>query len=154
MSNWYYRVSNDLAEIPNCIRHFENEMSNAREELSLRGKPLERHSAELAGLVEMRFGQLQEIEAILEYLNIQLRIVRTAKFKKFLENYNKSLSSRDAEKYADGEPEVVNMAILVNEVALLRNKFLGVSKGLDTKNWMIGHIAKLRCAGLDDATLD
>ena len=48
----------------------------------------------------------------------------------------------------------INMSLLVNEFALLRNKFLGISKGLDTKNWMIGHITRLRCAGLDDVTVD
>lgn len=154
MKSWYYAVSQDMSKIPACIDHYEDELATARIELSLKGKAVERHSAELAGLVEYRFNQLQEIEAILEFLNIQLKKTRTEKFKKFLEHYNRALSSRDAEKYVDGEPDVVSMALLVNEFALLRNKFLGVSKGLDTKNWMIGHITRLRCAGLDDVTVD
>ncbi len=81
-------------------------------------------------------------------------MIRTTKFKKFLESYNKTLSSRDAEKYVDGEVDVVDMTLLVNEFALLRNKFLGIIKGLDQKGWMLGHITKLRCAGLDDAQVE
>ena len=83
----------------------------------------------LPGFVELRFGQLQEIEAILEHLNIQLRKKRSEYLRKYLESYNKALSSRDAEKYADGEAEVVAISELINQVALLRNKFQGITKG-------------------------
>ena len=40
-----------------------------------------------------------------------------------------------------------------NEFALLRNKWLGVLKALDQKQWQITNITKLRVAGMEDATL-
>lgn len=153
MSLWYNKVSQDLTEIPNCITYFENEYADARAELTFRGNTLERHGAKLPGIVEYRFNQLQEIDAILEHLNIKMRQIRSQKFKGFLETYNKTLSSRDAEKYVDGTQEVVDMAMLINEFALVRNKFLGITKGLDQKSWMVGHITRLRVAGLDDAQI-
>lgn len=153
MSSWYYKVTSDLSLIPDFIDHFENELVEARKELSLKGKSLEKHAAELPGLVEQRFAQLQEIEAVLEYLNIQLKKDRSIEFKKFLEAYQKTLSSRDAEKYVDGVAGIVDSTLLVNEVALLRNKFLAISKAFEAKNFMTGHIIKLRCAGLDDASV-
>ncbi len=139
--------------MPAFIDYFELELEEARKELSLKGKTLEKHAAELPGLVEYRFSQLQEIEAVLEYLNVKLRQERSAQFKKFLEAYAKTLSSRDAEKYVDGVKEIVDLTLLNNEVALLRNKFLGISKGFEAKNFMTGHIIKLRVAGLDDAAI-
>lgn len=153
MSKWYYKVTANLANIPDFIDHFERELLDARKELSLKGKSLEKHAAELPGLVEQRFAQLQEIESVLEYLNIQLRKDRSIEFKKFLEAYNKALSSRDAEKYVDGVSSIVDSTILINEVALLRNRFLAISKGFEAKNFMTGHIIKLRVAGLDDAAV-
>jgi len=153
VSSWYYKVTSDLSNVTGFIEYYESELEIARRELSLKGKTLERHAAELPGLVEQRFAQLQEIEAILEYLNIKLRKERSAEFKKFLEAYNKTLSSRDAEKYVDGVQSIVDTTMLVNEVALLRNKFLGISKGFEAKNFMTGHIIKLRVAGLDDASV-
>jgi hypothetical protein len=153
MSNWYYKVTADLSNAPAFILYFEGELETARKELSLKGKSLEKHAAELPGLVEQRFAQLQEIEAVLEYLNIDLRKKRSAEFKKFLEAYNKALSSRDAEKYVDGVQQIVDSTLLVNEIALLRNKFLGIIKGFEAKNFMTGHIIKLRVAGLDDASI-
>lgn len=154
MSRWYYRVTSDLSLIPDFIDFYETELTQARLELSLKGRSLEKHAAELPGLVEQRFSQLQEIEAVLEFLNIQLRKDRSVEFKKFLEAYNKTLSSRDAEKYVDGVAGIVDSTVLINEVALLRNKFLGITKGMEAKNFMLGHISKLRIAGLDDAALN
>jgi hypothetical protein len=103
--------------------------------------------------VEHRFNQLQEIEAILEYLNIEKRRLRSQVFKKFLENYQRALTSRDVDKYVDGEADVVDMEKIVNEFALLRNKWLGVLKGLDQKQWQLTNIVKLRVAGMEDASI-
>ena len=68
---WYSKVSRDISEIPNAIDFFENELTAARAECRLSGN-VEKAAANLPGIVEHRFHQLQEIEAILEYLNICL----------------------------------------------------------------------------------
>lgn len=149
---WYSRVSRDISEIPAAIQYFETELITARKEVKLHGN-VERASAEMPGLVEHRFNQLQEIEAILEYMNIELRRLRSSFFKKYLENYQRALSSRDVEKYVDGEADVVDYEKIINEFALLRNKWLGVLKALDQKQWQITNIVKLRVAGMEDASL-
>ena len=154
MSLWYYKITKDLSEIPKCVTYFEKELEDAKRDLSLKGISLEKHAASLPGQTEQRYTQLQEIEAILEYLNLQYRKTRSRSFVKYTTTHNKALSSRDAEKYVDGDIDVINMALLVNEIALLRNKYLSIHKGFDSKNWMLGHIVKLRCAGLDDARLE
>ena len=83
----------------------------------------------------------------------RLRQIRSKKYRQFLEHYQRALTSRDAEKYIDGEEEVVAMQQLVNEFALIRNKFQGVIKALDAKQFQINNVIKLRVAGLDDVTL-
>ena len=90
---------------------------------------------------------------MLEYLNIELRRVRSKTFKKYLENYQRALSSRDVEKYVDGEADVVDMEKIINEFALLRNQWIGIIKAVDQKQWQITNIVKLRTAGLEDASL-
>ena len=152
MINWYNEVSRDIKKIPECIKYFETELNNAKREVRIYGN-LEKASASLPGIVEERFGQLQQIEAILEYLNIELRRLRSKTFRKFLENYNRALSSRDAEKYVDGEADVIDMDKLINDFALLRNQWLGITKGLDQKQWQITNIVKLRVAGMEDASI-
>lgn len=149
---WYSRVSRDISEIPNAIQHFEDELVTARLEVKLKGN-IERAAAEMPGLVEHRFNQLQEIDAILEYLNIELRRLRSSFFRKYLENYQRALGVREVEKYVDGESDVVDYEKIINEFALLRNKWLGVLKALDQRQWQITNIVKLRVAGMEDASL-
>tara|TARA_B100001057_G_C22870673_1_gene958670 strand:- start:11094 stop:11549 length:456 start_codon:yes stop_codon:yes gene_type:complete len=149
---WYSEVSRDVAKIPNAVAFFEAELEEARVECKLSGN-LERASASMPGIVEHRFNQLQEIEAILNYLNIELRRLRSSYFKKYLENYQRALSSRDVDRYVDGEADVVDYEKIINEFALLRNKWLGVLKALDQKQWQITNITKLRVAGMEDASL-
>ena len=149
---WYSEVSRDVSKIPDAVAYFDNELSSARKEVKLQGN-VERASAEMPGIVEHRFNQLQEIEAILHYLNIELRRLRSSYFKKYLENYQRALSSRDVEKYVDGEADVVDYEKIINEFALMRNKWLGLLKGLDQKQWQITNVVKLRVAGMEDASL-
>ena len=149
---WYSEVSRDVGKIPNAVAFFEAELEEARVERKLSGN-LERASASMPGIVEHRFNQLQEIEAILNYLNIELRRLRSSYFKKYLENYQRALSSRDVDRYVDGEADVVDYEKIINEFALLRNKWLGVLKALDQKQWQITNITKLRVAGMEDASL-
>jgi len=150
--NWYTRVTQDISVIPDFIVHFENELNIAKSEVKIYGN-VEKNIASLPGITENRFNQLQEIEAVLNFMNIQLRKIRRKHFQKYLEAYNRALTSRDAEKYVDGEDEVVDYEVLINEVALLRNKWLGVMKGLEAKQWQMGHIVRLRTAGMEDISI-
>ena len=152
MSSWYRQVSGDLSKLPDAIAYYENELQSARIETSLKGN-LEASSRLMPGIVEHRFNQLQEVEAILEWLNVQLRKKRSEVFKKFIENYNRALSSRDAEKYVDGDSDVIQWQLLINEFAMIRNKYLGLMKAIDVKQWQITNIVKLRVAGMEDTTL-
>ena len=149
---WYSKVVADLGNIPDFIAHYERELNEAKKDCKVSGL-LERAIKELPGNTEHRFNQLQEIEAVLNYLNIQLRKIRRKHFQKYLEAYARALTSRDAEKYADGEEEVINIDTLINEVAFLRNRYLGIMKAIDAKQWQLGHITKLKVAGMEDYSI-
>jgi hypothetical protein len=149
---WYSKVVASLDALPDFIQHYERELDGARADCKVGGL-IERNIKELPGTTEYRFNQLQEIEAVLNYLNIQLRKIRRKHFQKYLEGYNRALTSRDAEKYVDGEDEVIDYETIINEVAFLRNRWLGIMKGLDSKQWMSGHIVRLRAAGMEDISL-
>jgi hypothetical protein len=146
---WYSRVVADLSNIPDFIAHYENELTDARRDVQIGGM-IEKNITALPGVTEHRFNQLQEIEAVLNHLNIQLRKIRRKHFQKYLEGYARALTSRDAEKYVDGEDEVIDFETIINEVALLRNRWLGIMKAMESKNFMLGHVVRLRAAGMED----
>lgn len=149
---WYSKVSKDISYIPDAVEFFKAELLAAKQEVKLVGN-VEKAAAAMPGIVEERYGQLQEIEAILEYLNIELRRLKSQHFRKYLENYQRALSSRDCEKFVEGEADVVDFEKIINEFALLRNKWLGITKALDQKQWQITNIVKLRVAGMEDASV-
>jgi superfamily I DNA/RNA helicase len=150
--SWYSQITDDLAVIPDFITYYEAELTSAKSEVKVQGN-IEKNIAAIPGVTEHRFNQLQEIEAVLQFLNLQLRKIRRKHFKKYLEAYNRALSDRTAEKYVEGEDEVIDMETIINEVALLRNRWLGIMKGLEAKQWQMGHIVRLRTAGMEDITI-
>ena len=150
--NWYTKISKDISNIPDAVEYYEAELQAAKVDSRITGN-IEKAAANMPGIVEHRYGQLQEIEAILEYLNIELRRLKSQYFRKYLENYQRALSSRDCEKYVEGEDDVIDFEKIINDFALIRNKWLGVTKALDQKQWMITNIVKLRVAGMEDASL-
>lgn len=149
---WYNKISKDISNIPDAVDYYNAELQAAKIECRITGN-IEKAAANMPGIVEQRFSQLQEIEAILEYLNIELRRLKSQHFRKYLENYQRALSSRDCEKYVEGEADVVDFEKIINEFALLRNKWLGITKALDIKQWQLSNVIKLRTAGMEDASL-
>lgn len=150
--SWYSDVVADISNLPKFIQFFDNELEQAKYDVSIHGN-VEKNLAALPGITEQRFNQLQEIEAVLRHMEIQLRKIRRKHFQKYLEHYNRALTSRDAEKYSDGEDEVVDYESIINEVAFIRNRYLGIMKALESKNFMLGHIVRLRASGMEDVML-
>jgi hypothetical protein len=149
---WYNKISKDISYIPDAVEYYNAELLVAKSDARITGN-IEKAAACMPGIVEQRFNQLQEIEAILEYLNIELRRLKSQHFRKYLESYQRALSSRDCEKFVEGEADVVDFEKIINEFALLRNRWLGITKALDQKQWQLTNIVKLRVAGMEDATL-
>lgn len=152
MMMWHREIKQDWGKVITFVDHFEKEHEAALKEIAIKGS-LEKLASEMPGIVEYRFRQLQEIEAVLNYFENELKKVRSEKFKMYLEKYQRQLSSSDAWRYTDGEAEVCDLCDLINEVALVRNKFTAIFKALEQKSWMLGHVVKLRAVGIEDATI-
>lgn len=150
---WYKKVSNDISNLIDAIKFYEKELDDAMKEAKIAGN-LEQNAQRLSGHMSYRYAQLQDIEAILKLLNIQLDQIRSIEYVKFSEHYKKALTDRAIEKYIDGVQDVVDMSVMINDIALIRNMYLGVIKGFETKTWMISHITKLRAAGLEDINFE
>jgi hypothetical protein len=149
---WYAKIIADNGKIVEFLDYCDAQLQEAKRDVIIHGV-VEKNITALPGITEHRFNQLQEIEAVLRYFEIQLKKLRRKHFQKYMEAYARVLTSRDAEKYVDGEDEVCDQEAIINEIALCRNKFMGVMKGLESKNFMLGHVVRLRAAGMEDVTL-
>ena len=81
---WYSRVVGYLSLLPDFVAYYENELDSAKKDCRI-GGIVEKNITALPGITEHRFNQLQEIEAVLNFLNIQLRKIRRRHFQKYLE---------------------------------------------------------------------
>lgn len=147
---WYRLVSADITKLSAALTYYETELTEAEKECKLTGN-IDKAAARLPGNVQHRFNQLQDLDSILEMLNIELNRIKSDHYKKYTERYHRELKSTTIDKYILGESDVVTYNKLIMDVADIRNQYLGIMKGLDTAQWQIGNITKLRCAGLDDA---
>lgn len=150
---WHWVIKDDKSKIFDMVEYFENELVDARKEIKQIGL-IETVVQKLPAYHETRFSQLQEVETVLEVLEIEMKQLEAEKFKQFLEHYKRQLSSADCKKYVDGDAEVVALSLLIADVAYIRNQLTGVVKSLEMKSYSLGHIVKLRTAGIEDARLD
>lgn len=150
---WYSRVTKDASDLETllkCIEFYDVQHEEAQRELKPSGR-IQDLCTRLPSMVEYRFGQLQELEAILGFYERRALKVKLEKKRGFLEHYNRNLTDRQADQYAEIDDEVQVLAQVVEEVALLRNKFLGLTKGYEYLHFQIGNIIHLRKAGIEDA---
>ena len=143
---YFQLIKKDETKLEEVLNYFNDEYELAREEIKIKGR-LNKCIAELPSLFEIRFSQLQELEAILAYFNNKLN---GSIYRQLQEHSKRQLNSTDIKQYVDSDEKVLAMQTIINEIALVRNKFISLSKGFETKNWQLSNLTKLQCAGLDD----
>ena len=153
MTNWYKEIKEDATKVNEALEYYNNEYTLARKELKDNGKHLQQVQLELPSLFEIRYSQLQELEAIIEFFDIKVKGLRSSLYQKLLHNSQSALTSNDVKQYIDGDKNIMELQTVINDIALVRNKFISVTKALDIKNWQLSNITKSLCAGINDIIL-
>lgn len=148
MVNYFQSVKQNESNLPSALDYFNKEYENAREEVKIQGSITECVS-KISSRYEYRIAQLQELEAILKHFEIKLSQKKSNLYQKYLESYQRALSSSDIKIYIEGQPEVVATQQVINEITLVKNKFIGLTKGFETANYQLSNLSKLYAAGCD-----
>jgi hypothetical protein len=154
---WYQKVTTapdgDFEVLADALDWFDDEYERGRRDLNVEGQRIDQVSAKLGGLMTYYYGLQQEIDGIHQWLEIHYTRVLQKARKGYLEHYNKTLTDRMAQQYAEADDEVLTIRLLINEVALRNRLYQGITKGLETLSFRLGDITKLRTAGIEDATI-
>ena len=110
-------------------------------------------SRELPGHMAFRYNQWQELNAIHEWLEVREEAMIRKAADDLQKNYARTMSTRDAVSLAETDINVLAMRTIRIEVKLMASKFAGITKGLEFLHYQIGHLVKLREAGIEDATI-
>lgn len=147
--NWLEILDKDHDKVDDFIDEYIQYVDAAKAEVTIDGN-VSKLARAMPTITDRRFSQLQEVEAVLELFDIKLRKERSKLYRSYLENYQRALTSRDVEKYIDGEPSYIELLYIKNHIVLLRNKFASITKALEVKHFQLTNIMKMKVAGLDD----
>lgn len=158
MSKFYSKViSADPVDLESVIitayDWFDEQYEDGRKDLIVKGRKIEDVAKTIPGIVEFRYGQLQEIEAILSFLERREDEMRGIKRKHYTEHYARTLNATQVERYSDSDPDVLQFRALRELMSLVRNRFLGLTKGYEYMHYQIRNIVELRKAQIEDSTL-
>lgn len=150
--NYFQAVKQNENALPEALEYFNQQYEEARKEVKVAGN-FGKCVSELSSNFEYRLSQLQELEAILKHFEIKLTQRKSELYKKFLENYQRALSSSDIKVYIEGQPEIVAIQQIINEIALVRNKYISLSKGFETANYQLSNLSRLYGNGTQEVIL-
>jgi hypothetical protein len=157
--NWYSRLTSnpdDLSPIADAYDYYMEQYEDGVQEsnaLVKRGERMDEASTRLPGISAYRFAQLQEIEQIIGFLENREKRLLGAKRRAFREHYNRELTDSMVEKYAETDPDVLDMAEIRNMFALARNKFLALTKQHEYLHFQLTNLTKLREKGIEGTLL-
>ena len=146
--NWFDEVQKDNNKLPLALKNFNERYEEILPMVKIEGR-LSAQEAQLGFIVSIVQGDWSVICAIHEYFNILLRKTRSDLYKKYLETYARQLTSNDVKNYIDGDTTVVGFQKIINEIQLVENKYVGLSKGLESKNFQLNNLTKIKAMGLD-----
>ena len=153
---WHEKIvsSPDLSPVLDAISYYESQYEEAcAEAAALSGRRLQEVQTRLPGIVGYRYAQQSELDDIIDYLEIRELALLGQKRRHYLEHYNRALSDRMVERFAEAEDDVVAMKELRNRVAAVRNRFVALSRQHEYLHFQLTNVTRLRCAGIEDATL-
>lgn len=143
----------NLSSIIELLPKFEKLIACAEPIFNLDGLRLEQVMKTVPQYQHSYDSAYQELKALEEWLN-GIKEKRMAKvWKKYLEGYQRALSTKDIQVYAAGESSIVEINQIVIEISLLKNQMLSIVEALKNLGWMVGHITKLRVAEMQEAIL-
>lgn len=153
MDLWHKVLRKDHTKIDDFMEYYKKELQAARKEVNKLGV-IEKLSQELPSVLESRYSQLQDVETAFKVMEVELEALESKTFKKYFENYNRTLTSTECKKYVEGDYAVVELKMVIYDIAYIRNQYLGIIKAIEMKGWQLSNIVKMRTAGIEDATLD
>lgn len=150
---WFQRIiskpGGDMIALGNALEWFEKEHEDGRKQLKPSGR-LAEVEARLPANAEYYYGMAMEIEAILQWINLETEKMVVKWHRHYLESYHRDLNANVAKSWAECHQEVVDLKELAITVGLIRSKFHGLTQGLNYLHFQLGNITALHKAGIED----
>lgn len=154
MSSWYRKVtadSSNLEPLVEALAFFEAEYQDGLKDLDMEGKRIWTEAKKLPGFMAYRYSQYRELDAIGQYLDTRIRRMVKDNMDVIWQTYNKTMSERQVEKWAEVGDDVLALKEIRIEFQLMFEKFAGLTKGLEQLHFQISNLVRMREAGIEDS---
>lgn len=142
---------NNLSTIAKYIEGAREYLDNAEERyLNFDKNNLEGISKQHAKNIYKTSKAINEMKGIEDTLKTKLQQSESVHWKKYNENYQRALSSRDIQAYVSGEPDYVALQELQLEVQFVKRQLESLKEALEAMGWQIKTVTELRVNELQD----
>jgi len=138
--SWAQKIKSNPSAIADAIIYYSNEYTNAKKDIEISLYKLEREKLGTSHIFEHRLSQLQDLDAILKILNVKESNLRRTLYKKFIE----TIPNSNIDYLINLDDNVKSLESTINELALIRNLYLGILKGLHIKSASVNLCSRLR----------
>lgn len=152
MQFWYNIIKKDITKLQECLDHYDKEYEEFLPNFNITGNLVDL-SVRIPGLIEHCHSCIDDISSVYRFIETLYDSAKAAAYKKYNESYNKGLSETAKNQYASNEKGVVDIKIKLTDIKFIQNKFESVAKGLETMNYMLSNVVKLKVAGIDMAEI-
>lgn len=134
-----------------AVAHFTIELQQGRRLLDVSGQKIMSKLQKVPAEIEYFFCQSQEAELILKFVERQEERAIVEKTQWFMDHYQRKITETIARKYAETHKDLQEVFEIKCEVAMIRNDYLALFKGLETQAFKLKEVVELHKAMLEDA---
>lgn len=135
------------------LEHYEQELEQAEQILSLKGKRLEVANIENPSWQHFYDQRRIELYTLVKYFEAEVNRVRGKLFRSYKEQHSRELSEREINRYIDNEEAFLTMNEIYLEVKEVYEKYQAVVEAFRVRGYALNNITKIRVASLEDVEL-
>jgi broad specificity phosphatase PhoE len=139
--------------LPDILATYDNELKNAEQELSIKGKSLEHANRDNPSLYVFYDQRRLELKTLVEFMENQVERTRGRLFRNFTENFNRDLSDRAKNEYINGEQAYLDIYEIYLEVRDLQQQYESVVEAFKLRGYALKNITEIRVAQLENVVL-
>lgn len=151
---WLQRFTraNDWKEVAlDYVDDFTAELEEGRKLFRVSGTKIVAKLQAIPAEIEYYFRLSQEAEQILKFVERQEERAIVEKTQWYMDHYQRKISEQVARKYAEAHEDIATLYLLRCEIAMIRNDFMALFKGLEAQSFKLRDQVDLHKHMLEDA---
>jgi len=146
-------MGKELQHLPAIIEQYEEDLAEAEQNLSIKGKTLQAANLEQASWMSFYDQKRVELSTLLKYMEREVERVRGKLWQQYTEKMSRDLNTRDKENYINNEPAYLTKQEQYLMVSEIHGKFASIVEAYKARGYALNNIVKLRTSAIENEIL-